>query len=322
MVRRHCAGKYIRGFLSIPIEIGKFHLLLPALFGETVGCIRNRHPHAFRSISVFQDRRSTGTIRKRVSTEGQTLHRAAVVGNFSPDCRFMKNSYQLVFIIPAMVPFVTRSNKTIDTPGLPKRSRNKPQARTKATQARILDAAQALFSEQGFEHTQLDQVAARAGYSRGAIYAHYPSKENLFLELIEKRVHTKFAVLCQNIEAEHDVSRRSAIFRRWVVSQVGDPSWGTLTLEFKLYAVRRPELRERLLKLYEALFKRTTKDFGELLFGKELTKAARRAVDRRLAVFAGALSGIILESHFRPALLPSNHLQPLIEELFEALIHT
>jgi AcrR family transcriptional regulator len=185
-----------------------------------------------------------------------------------------------------------------------------------------LDAAQTLFSEQGFEHTQLDQVAARAGYSRGAIYAHYPSKENLFLELIEKRVHTKFAVLCQNIEAEHDVSRRSAIFRRWVVSQVGDPSWGTLTLEFKLYAVRRPELRERLLKLYEALFKRTTKDFGELLFGKELTKAARRAVDRRLAVFAGALSGIILESHFRPALLPSNHLQPLIKELFEALIHT
>jgi AcrR family transcriptional regulator len=220
-----------------------------------------------------------------------------------------------------MPPFVTTSHRISDMPRLLRSPRKKPQARTKATQAKILDAAQEIFSELGFEHTQLAQVAARAGCSRGAIYAHYASKEVLFLELMEKRVIIKFGAICQSIEAEPDLRKRREIFKRWVAGQVCDPSWGTLTLEFKLYAIRRPELREKLLNLYEALFKTRTKDFVELLFGKELTKNTRRAVDGRLAVFGGALSGIVLESHFRPHFLTSNQLQQMAEELFDAFIH-
>jgi AcrR family transcriptional regulator len=199
--------------------------------------------------------------------------------------------------------------------------KNKPQARTEATKAKILDAAQSLFAELGFENTQLDEVAARADCSRGAIYAHYASKEELFLELMEQRIHTRFAAMRKKVEDEPDVSKRPGIFKRWLASQVCDPSWGILTLEFKLYAVRRPELGEKLLHLYEALFKDNAKDFAELLFGKGLTKAARIAVERRLGVLGGAISGVVLESKFRPALLPANHLQQLTEELFEALIH-
>ena len=73
--------------------------------------------------------------------------------------------------------------------------------------------------------------------------------------------------------------------------------------------------------MYEALFKDSAKDFVEILFGKGLTKATRGKVERRLGVLGGALNGIILESHFRPVLLPANHLQQLTEELFEALVH-
>ena len=71
-----------------------------------------------------------------------------------------------------------------------RREKNKHQVRTEETQAKILEAAQAIFSEQGFEKTQLEEVAARAGYTRGAIYAHYASKEDLFLALMEHRVFT------------------------------------------------------------------------------------------------------------------------------------
>jgi hypothetical protein len=93
-------------------------------------------------------------------------------------------------------------------------------------------------------------------------------------------------------------------------------------LEFKLYAVRRPELRAKLLNLYESLFKLSGKDFVAVLFGKSLNKATRTAMERRLAVMGAALRGLVLESHFQPSLLPANHLQQLAEELFEALIHT
>lgn len=199
----------------------------------------------------------------------------------------------------------------------------KPQARTQETKAKILDAAQSAFAEQGFENTQLDQVAARAGCSRGAIYAHYANKEDLFLALMEHRVYSKFSSLCKQIADEPDLGKRPDLFRRWVLNQISDSSWGTLTLEYKLYAVRRPEpeSRQRLLQLYNSLFRNSAQDFVELLFGEGLSPAARADMERRLAVIGNVLGGLILESHFQPALLPVHHLQKLAEELFTALIH-
>src|ERR1700691_3429747 len=141
------------------------------------------------------------------------------------------------------------------------KARNKHQVRTEETQAKILNAAEALFAEQGFEKTQLEEVAARAGYTRGAIYAHFASKEDLFLALMELRVHAKFTAARHTIEAEPDVAKRPDIFKQWLASQVSDHVWGTLMLEFKLYALRRPESREKLQHLYDLLFNASGNDF-------------------------------------------------------------
>ena len=138
---------------------------------------------------------------------------------------------------------------------------------------------------------------------------------------MEQRVQTRFVTMRKELDDELDITKRPAIFKRWIVNQVCDPSWGTLTLEFKLYAVRRPEVRERLQNLLEAMFEDAAKDFVGTLFGKKLLKAARSGVERRLAILGGALSGVVLESHFRSAILPANHLKALTEELFDAMIH-
>jgi AcrR family transcriptional regulator len=199
--------------------------------------------------------------------------------------------------------------------------RNKHQVRTEETQAKILQAAEATFSERGFESAQLEDVAARAGFTRGAIYAHYASKEDLFLALMEQRVLTKFVAIRKAIEVEPDLARRPAIFKRWLSAQLCDHTWGTLMLEFKLYALRRPESREKLANTFDLLFKSSGKDFVVLLFGNKLDKSARAAVERRLAVMGAILSAVILESYFRPKLLGKQHMQLLFEELYEALIH-
>jgi AcrR family transcriptional regulator len=199
--------------------------------------------------------------------------------------------------------------------------KTKHQVRTEDTQARILDAAEAVFSEQGFDKTQLEEVASRAGFTRGAIYAHYACKEDLFLALVEQRVLTRFTAIRHLIEAEPAVSKRPGIFRNWIAAQAGDETWGTLMLEFKLYALRRPESREKLLRMYDLMAKSSGNDFIELLFGANLDKAVRAAAERRLVILGAILSAVNLESHFRPKLLPKQHLQPLLDELFEVLIH-
>src|ERR1700692_182895 len=95
---------------------------------------------------------------------------------------------------------------------------NKHQLRTRETQTRILAAAEVIFSEQGFENTKLEEVAARAGYTRGAIYAHYSNKEDLFLALMQHQVLTQFTAIRRAVEAEPKLSKRPGIFNRWTAS--------------------------------------------------------------------------------------------------------
>jgi AcrR family transcriptional regulator len=201
-----------------------------------------------------------------------------------------------------------------------RKEKNKHQVRTEETQAKILAAAEATFSERGFESAQLEEVAARAGYTRGAIYAHYASKEDLFLALMEHRVLTKFVAIRKTIEVEPDISARPGIFKRWLIAQLSDHTWGTLMLEFKLYALRRPESRAKLENMFDLLFKSSGKDFVVSLFGNDLDKTARAAAERRLAVMGAVLSAVILESHFRPKLLTKQHMHDVLGELCEALI--
>ena len=51
----------------------------------------------------------------------------------------------------------------------------------------MIEAAESLFVEQGFHATSVDQVAAEAGYTKGAVYSNFESKEDLFLAVYEQR---------------------------------------------------------------------------------------------------------------------------------------
>jgi len=196
----------------------------------------------------------------------------------------------------------------------------RPQARTQETRARILDAAQTIFAEQGFEKTQLEQVAARAGYSRGAIYAHYSSKEDVFLALMEQRVYAKFVAFSELMEREPDCGQRREMFKRWVLDQLSDASLSTLNLEFKLFAMRHPQSREKVKRFYELLVKSSGERLVDLLFGKGPDKVKRAAVERRIAILGAVLSAVSLESHFRRELLSRTHVRAVTEDLFNALI--
>jgi AcrR family transcriptional regulator len=152
------------------------------------------------------------------------------------------------------------------------------------------------------------------------IYAHYASKEDLFLALMDQRVLTKFSAVTEAIEAESNIAKRPAIFRRFLTAQAADQAWGILILEFKPYALRRPNSREKLTHLYNLIGTSSDRDFTELLFGPGLEKGQRTAAERRLAILGAIISAANLESHFRPKLLSPHQLQAVLDELCESLI--
>jgi AcrR family transcriptional regulator len=54
--------------------------------------------------------------------------------------------------------------------------------------ADLLAAAAEVFAEQGFRRASVEAIAERAGYSKGAVYWHFESKEEVFLALLEERI--------------------------------------------------------------------------------------------------------------------------------------
>ena len=54
----------------------------------------------------------------------------------------------------------------------------------KATRAKLIDAALELFSTSGYEHATVDDISQAAGYSKGAYYFHFSTKDDILLELL------------------------------------------------------------------------------------------------------------------------------------------
>lgn len=91
------------------------------------------------------------------------------------------------------------------------------QRRKQARPAELLTAALDLFVERGFAATKLDEVAARAGVSKGTLYLYFGSKEELFKAVIRQGI---FPVLEQGeaMLAQHDGDARSllqGLLLRW-----------------------------------------------------------------------------------------------------------
>lgn len=63
---------------------------------------------------------------------------------------------------------------------------NRRQANAEATRQALLSAARELFSETGYEATGIDEIAARAGATRGAVYHHFAGKRDLMLHVLDQ----------------------------------------------------------------------------------------------------------------------------------------
>jgi AcrR family transcriptional regulator len=121
-----------------------------------------------------------------------------------------------------------------------------PERRRELTRSALVDSAAELFAERGFHAASLDDIAERAGFTRGAIYSNFENKEELFFAVLEQRVNTtlqRFSRLFQE-EGGPGSADPAAIAKLWQETE-GDEKWAALSLEFTLYALRNPEVRER-----------------------------------------------------------------------------
>jgi AcrR family transcriptional regulator len=127
-----------------------------------------------------------------------------------------------------------------------------PERRRQQTRDHLLAAAAQVFAERGFHGASLDEVAAVAGFSKGAVYSNFRNKEDLFLALFKANYDREMDALRATLEAsEAPPEARLSDFVALIRDQTreaGD-NFGVLYEEFWLYAVRNPTAREQLIRL-------------------------------------------------------------------------
>ena len=198
---------------------------------------------------------------------------------------------------------------------------NRQHLRTRETQARLLDAAEEVFVRDGYEGAQLDEIAAMAGRSKGAVYTHFKSKEDLFLALFEHRTRSYIERLANSLQKCSNRKQSLEAFRAFYVGLVLDRAWPILTLEFKLFALRHPESKDRLRKAFD--MSKTTNDNAlyNRTFGR-LSGTEKTDNDLSLLALGPIVSGLILESHFEPKVLSEEALRRILGRIFDALFPT
>jgi AcrR family transcriptional regulator len=104
-----------------------------------------------------------------------------------------------------------------ETPPVPPRlSRMEKQAETRR---RLLDAAERVFLRRGLQGSSVEEIAAEAGFTRGAFYSNFKSKDELFVELLQDRVYRQYAQMAEEAQARPGTPRERL---RWGIERVRD----------------------------------------------------------------------------------------------------
>jgi AcrR family transcriptional regulator len=100
----------------------------------------------------------------------------------------------------------------------PKRlTRKEKQAETRA---RLLDAAEQVFLRHGLQGSSVEEITTEAGFTRGAFYSNFKSKEELFVELLQDRVYRQYAAIAVEAQAQPGSPRDRL---RWGIEQLKAP---------------------------------------------------------------------------------------------------
>ncbi len=147
---------------------------------------------------------------------------------------------------------MTRSDaiKEAPTPNRPARlTREQSRAQTRE---RLLASAAVVFSREGYAGASVDRIAEEAGYSKGALYSNFASKDELFFELFDYYAGGQADELCRRLDAVEGAEEAIATVCAWANGLQHEPDLRMLVLDLT-----------RLVRNHTVLFERHTRLFDE-----------------------------------------------------------
>lgn len=199
------------------------------------------------------------------------------------------------------------------------RSLNKHQQKTEATKRKLLKAARQIFARDGFEATRIDDIARSAGYTRGAFYAHFQTKEDLFFALLEQQADRRLEKVRLALESQTDDQGRIRAMRESYIANLNDKQWPILLMEFKLYALRHPKLRAKLADAHRRIATRMKLE----KLASVLPSIFQMNLDRKEQIRIGleaTMCGLVLQQAYDPKSISRTEAEALLGLCFHSLV--
>ena len=190
---------------------------------------------------------------------------------------------------------------------LSRRGKPKGDKRTR-TRAKLIEAAAEVIGEKGYESASLDEIAARAGMTRGAIYGNFKSREELLFAFVESRwaperpALVKGASLREQLRIIGKATARSADQRR--AAAVG-------ALSFQIFLLTHERMRKHMATANRDIYSFIAKDLLNYVDARELPMPIETFVRVLHALGDGLMFCRFLE--------PEHYTDDVIIAAFEAL---
>lgn len=174
----------------------------------------------------------------------------------------------------------------------------KHELRTKETRELLLRAAQEIFVRDGYAGAELGEIAKLAGRTKGAIYAQFESKEDVFLALVEEHTRRYKAEMQEALGRSTSIEQNKEALRQFYLRLSEDEPRNILMLEFKLFAIRHPSAKRRLQRFIAKLISSDSEESLAEILGP--AGPGRKTVKRSEAIqiLQPILSGLCLEARF------------------------
>jgi AcrR family transcriptional regulator len=185
------------------------------------------------------------------------------------------------------------------------------QRRAMLTRRQLLHAARAVFARDGFEHARIEEIASKAGKTRGAFYDNFNDKEDVFFAIFEEDINRNMAELKPLLAGLTTLEQRIEALEKFISELARDRERMLLSMEFKLYSIRHARKRKRLAALYGAMKLRGSIPELNMLLTQVEGKNANVQLCDSLAI-CGLMDGLALSHFFCPETLDEGELDRYI----------
>jgi TetR/AcrR family transcriptional regulator, transcriptional repressor of aconitase len=194
-------------------------------------------------------------------------------------------------------------------------TREESRAQTRAT---LISVGRKHFLRYGLGGAVAEKIAEDAGYSRGALYANFDGKEDLFLSVIREEQACRSNLFRSILRDEPSSRKRLRKMRDTIADMLTNRDWIVLRAEFEAGALRSERIRQSFIEMHRQQIHDGGELVRDLLKSSEVTSRLRP--DDFIMVMNNLAHGLAVTQKILGAELSPKSTRSLIQSLFDHLM--